>query len=85
MAKTKQNKNKQTNKKTQLEYLVFSVHAMPKLSMQDFEYNLTSMEDECNCPVVCIFFNTALLENWDENLSFPVPWLLLGFPNLLTY
>ena len=52
MAKTKQNKNKQTNKKTQLEYLVFSVHAMLKLSMQDFEYNLTSMEDECNCPVV---------------------------------
>ena len=50
--KNPQNKTKQNKKKTQLEYLVFSVHAMLKLSMQDFEYNLTSMEDECNCPVV---------------------------------
>ena len=30
----------------------FSVHVMLKPTMQDFEPNLTSMGDECNCPVV---------------------------------
>ena len=30
----------------------FSVHVMLKASLKDFEYNLTSMGDECNCPVV---------------------------------
>ena len=32
--------------------LNFSVQIMLKPSMQDFEYNLTSIGDECNCPVV---------------------------------
>ena len=30
----------------------FLVHEMLKPSLEDFEHNLTSMGDECNCPVV---------------------------------
>ena len=30
----------------------FLVHIMLKLSWKDFEHNLTSVGDECNCPVV---------------------------------
>ena len=30
----------------------FLVHVMLKPSLEDFEPNLTSMGDECNCPVV---------------------------------
>ena len=63
----------------------FSVHLMLKPSLENFEYNLPSMGDECNCMVVWTFFSTALLEHWDEEGPFPVLWPLLGFPNLLTY
>ena len=63
----------------------FSVHVMLKPTMQDFEPNLTSMGDECNCPVVSTFFSTALLGNLNEDGPFPVLCPLLGFPHLLTY
>ena len=43
----------------------FSVHILLKPSLKDFEYNLTSTGDEHNCSVVCIFFSTPLLGNWD--------------------
>ena len=43
------------------------VHIMLKPSMQDFKHDLTSMGDECNCPVFSIFFGTALLGDWDKN------------------
>ena len=33
----------------------FSVHIMLKPSMEDFEHNIISMGDECNCPVVWKF------------------------------
>ena len=62
----------------------FSVHVMLKPSLKDFEHNLSSMGDECNCLVVWTFFSTALLGNWDEEWSFPVLWPWVGFPNLLT-
>ena len=62
----------------------FLVHIRLKPSMQDFEQNLTSMGDECNCPAVSTFFTTALLGNWDEYWPFSVLWTLLGFPNWLT-
>ena len=39
---------------------------MLKPSMQDFKRDLTSMGDECNCPMVNTFFSITLLENWDE-------------------
>ena len=38
-----------------------------KPRMQDFKHDLTSMGDECNCPMVRIFFSTTLLGNWDED------------------
>ena len=47
--------------------------------MQDFRHDLTSMGDECNCPVVSTFFGTTLLGNWDEDLPFLVLWPLWVF------
>ena len=44
----------------------FLVRIMLKPSMQVFKHDLTSMGDECNCPMVSTFFSTTLLENWDE-------------------
>ena len=38
--------------KSSLNIWKFSVHVMLKPRMQDFEHNLTSMGDDCNCPVV---------------------------------
>ena len=38
--------------KPSLEIWKFSVHVMVKPTVQDFEPNLTSMGDKCNCPVV---------------------------------
>ena len=35
--------------------------------MQDFKHDLTSVGDECNCPMVSIFFGTTLLGEWGEN------------------
>ena len=45
----------------------FLVHIMLKSSMQDFKRDLTSMEDDCNCPMVSTFFSTTVLGNWDED------------------
>ena len=53
--------------KASLDIWKFLVHIMLKLSMQDFKHDLTSMGDECNCPVFSIFFGTALLGDWDKN------------------
>ena len=36
-------------------------------NMQNIEHNLTSMGDECNCPVVRTSLSTALLGNWNED------------------
>ena len=71
--------------KTSLNFWKFLVHVMLKLSLKDYEHNLTSMGDECSCLLVWIFFSTALLGNWNENWLFPELWPLLDFPNLLTY
>ena len=43
---------------------------MLKPSLKDFEHNLTSMGDECNCLVVWTSFSSALLGNWDEDWTF---------------
>ena len=37
--------------KPSLDVCKFLGHLMLKPSMQDFEYDLTSVGDECNCPV----------------------------------
>ena len=34
---------------------------MLKPSLEDFEHNRTNMGDECNCPVIWIFFSTPFL------------------------
>ena len=37
--------------KLSLDSWKFSIHVILKPSMQNFEHNLTSMGDDCNCPV----------------------------------
>ena len=69
--------------KPSLEIWKFLVRIMLKPSLQDFKYDLTSMEDGTNCPMVRMFFGTILLGNWDEDGPFPIQWPLLGFPDLL--
>ena len=44
-----------------------SVHVLLKPSLEDFEHDLASMTNECNCVVVCTFFGIALLWDWNEN------------------
>ena len=63
----------------------FSVHILLKTSLKDFEHNLASLWNEHNCTVVWTFFGINLLRDWTENWPFPVLWLLLSFPYLLTY
>ena len=46
---------------------------------------ITSIWDEWNCAVVWPFFAITFLCDWSENWLFPVLWLLLSFPHLLTY
>ena len=71
--------------KPSLDIWKFLVCLMLKPRMQDFNHDLTSMGEECNCPMVSIIFSTTLLGNWDENWPFPVLWPLLGLPDVLTY
>ena len=71
--------------KTSLNICKFSVHVLLKSSLKDFEQDLASMWNECNCAVVWTFFGIAFLWDWNENWPFPVLWLLLSFPNLLAY
>ena len=63
----------------------FSIHIPLKPGLKAFEHNLHSMGNECNCMVIWISFGIAFLWDWNENWPFPVLWLLLSFPNLLTY
>ena len=53
--------------KASLDIWKFLVHIMVKLSMQDFKHDLTSVGDECSCPMVSTFFSTTLLGNWDKD------------------
>ena len=49
--------------KPSLDIWMVLVLIMLKPSMQDFRHDLTSMGNECNCPMVSIFFNITLLGN----------------------
>ena len=51
----------------------FSVPILLKPSLKDFEHYLTSMQNECSCPVVWTFFGIALLWDWNENWTFSSP------------
>ena len=52
----------------------FSIQALLKPSLKDFEHKLTSMGSECKGPVVWTFFSTALFGNWDEVESSDKMW-----------
>ena len=71
--------------KSSLNIRKFTVHALLKPGLENFEHYFTSMWDECNCAVVWTFFGIAFLWDWNENWPFPVLWPLLSFPNLLAY
>ena len=45
----------------------FLIQVLLKPSLKDFEHNITSMGDECNCSMVSTFFSATLLGNWDED------------------
>ena len=68
--------------KTSLNIWKFSVCILLRSGLENFEYYLTSMWDECNCVVVWAFFAIAFLRDWNENWRFPVLWPLLSFPDL---
>ena len=55
----------------------FSIHIVLNASLKDFEHDLASMWNECNCAVACTFFGIAFLWDWNENWPFPVLWPLL--------
>ena len=71
--------------KSSLNIWKFSVHVLLKPHLENFEYYVTSVWDECNCSVVWTFFGITFLWDWNENWPFPVLWPLLSFPNLLAY
>ena len=71
--------------KPSLDIWKFLDRIMLKPSMQDFKHDLTSVGDECDCPMVSTFFGITLLGIWDdEDRPFPVLWPLLGLPDMLT-
>ena len=63
----------------------FLGHILLKPSLKDFEHNLASIWNECNCMVIWTFSGISFLWYWNENWPFPDLWPLLSFPNLLVY
>ena len=56
-----------------------------KSSLKNFENYLAIKQNEHTCTVVWTLFVVAFLWDWNKNWPFIVLWLLLSFPNLLTY
>ena len=58
----------------------FLIQVLLKPSLKDFEHNITSMGDNCNCPVVWAFIKKAecqridAFEPWCWRRLFRVPW-----------
>ena len=63
----------------------FSAHILLRPSLKDFDIDLASLWNECNCTVAWTFFAIALPWDWNESWLFPDLWSLLSFPNLLAY
>ena len=63
----------------------FLVHLLLKPGLKDFQHNLASMGNDCNCAAVWAFFGIALLWDWNENWPFPVLWPLLSSSKVLAY
>ena len=53
--------------KPSLDIWKFLVRIMLKPIVQDFKHDLTSMRDECSCPMDGTFFRNTILGNWDED------------------
>ena len=49
----------------------FSVYLLLKPSLKDFNHDLASMWNECNCVVIWTFFGIDFLWDWNENWPFP--------------
>ena len=71
--------------KSSLNSWKFSIHALLKPGLENFEHYFTSMWNKCNCVIILTFFGIALHWDWIENWPFPVLWPLLSFPYLLVY
>ena len=71
--------------KSSLYFWKFSTDILLKPTLKDFEHYLAGILNQCNLMVILTLFGYALLWYWDENWPFPVLWLLLSFPSLLTY
>ena len=71
--------------KFSLDIWKFMGHALLKPGLENFEYYLASVWDDCKCAVVWTFFGIALLWVWNENQPFAILWPLLSFTNLLAY
>ena len=57
----------------------FIVHILLKSGLENVEYYLAILWDECNCVVVWTFIGIAFLWDWNETWPFPVLWPLLSF------
>ena len=54
-------------------------------SLKDFEHNLISMWNKCNCMVTWTFFGIVFLWDWNKSWSLPVLCPLLSVPVLVAY
>ena len=70
---------------TNLSLQTKAVHTLLKPNLKDFDHNLTSTWNECNCIAVWAFFGIAFLWDWSEYCPLTVLWPLLSFPSLLAY
>ena len=59
--------------KSSLNFWKFSVHVLFKPGLENFQHDLASMWNECNCVVLWTFFNFTFLWDWNKNtFSCPV-------------
>ena len=56
--------------KSSLNIWKFMVHILLKPGLENFEYCIASVWEECNCVVVWAFFIVAFLRDWNENWPF---------------
>jgi len=59
--------------KSSLNIWKFTVHALFKPDLENFEHYFANVWDECNCVVVWTFFCIAFLWDWNEKLIFSSP------------
>ena len=71
--------------KSSLNIWKFLVHILVMCSLENFEHYFASLSGGYNLCDSLDIFGISFLWNWNENLSFPVLWPLLSFPNLLAY